>query len=158
MAEEDYEEKLKAKKKPVLLIVVALAVAAGGAGAYFFMPQKGSQSKAAKTPVVTPKVKKVGPMVAMDPIIANLNEPDASRYLKASIHLELSDDSVKSDVEAAMVPIKNHMLLYISTLSVDDTQGGEKKLALQKELKKVANKFLGEHVVSAVYFSELVVQ
>lgn len=155
----EYAEKLKGgKKSPLTLIIAVVAAAAAGAGGVWFMPRDTPQTKPQASPAAAPQMAKIGPIIPIDPIIANLNEVDSSRYLKAAIHLELLDDSNKSDVEAAMIPIKNHMLIHFSSLTVDDTQGGEKKIQLQKSLKDIVNKFLGGKIVKAVYFTELVVQ
>ena len=58
-----------------------------------------------------------GPIMALEPIVTNLAEPDADRYLKVTVQLRISSEAAKAEVEASLVPIRSQMLMYFSSLS-----------------------------------------
>lgn len=171
---------VKAKKgKMGLIIGAVVALAAGGAGAFFFLgkgksaasedseeehgDESAEEEHGDEEEGDGKKHKKrrkggFGVLVPLEPIVANLNEPEASRYVKVTPQLEVANEATKLEVEKALIPIRSRLLLFFSTLTVADLQGGEKKVELQETLLKLANEVLGDDVIEQVYFSELVVQ
>jgi flagellar protein FliL len=102
---------------------------------------------------------KFGPLVEVGTFVANLTAPNgASRYAKVGLHVEATNDDAKLKVEAAIVPIRNEALMYLSGLQADQAIGQEKIKALQDELLKRLGALVGKNTIRRVYFSEFVIQ
>ncbi len=100
-----------------------------------------------------------GPLIALDAIITNIVDLDELRFLKVTVQLQAKDEAAKAAIEDALVPVRDRILLRLSSLTVDDTHGAEKKIALQTELLRLVNTELGGgNKVTHVYFTEFVVQ
>jgi flagellar basal body-associated protein FliL len=101
-----------------------------------------------------------GPLIEVGSFVANLTAlpGQPSRYAKVTVHVEASSEDTKEKVEAAVVPIRNEALLYLSGLLPEQVIGQEKIRMLQDELLKRVNKLVGKKMVKRVYFSEFVVQ
>ncbi len=98
------------------------------------------------------------PSVPLDPFVINLNEPGASRYLKASFEMELTSEKYVAQVTANKRVIRDELLRYLSSLTIADTLGEKGKNKIQEEVIARANKALGGDRVKHVYFTEFVVQ
>ena len=102
---------------------------------------------------------KFGPLVDVGTFVANLTAAGgASRYAKVSLHVEATNEDAKAKIEAAVVPLRNEALMYLSGLQSDQAIGQEKIRAMQEELLKRMTALLGKNVIKRVYFSEFVVQ
>jgi len=100
----------------------------------------------------------VGPVTPLDPFIVNLNEPQASRYLKASFELEVTSPEVVHQLEKLKRPVRDEVLRYLSSLSVADTQGEAGKAKIQKEVVARIDHLVGGDRVRRLFFVEFVVQ
>ena len=101
---------------------------------------------------------KAGPVVAMDPFVANLNEAELTRYIKMKIDVELTTEKAKEDFEVAKFAIRDAVLRYLSNLKFAETQGEAGNTRIRKEVLARMNKELGEKKVKRVFISEFVVQ
>jgi flagellar protein FliL len=99
-----------------------------------------------------------GPIVPLESIITNMADAEETHFLKVTVQLEARDEVAQLLVEGALVPIRDRVLLRLSSLTLVETQGAEKKRALQTELLAMVNDELGAHHVNHVYFTEFVVQ
>jgi flagellar basal body-associated protein FliL len=99
-----------------------------------------------------------GPIVALEPIVTNLADQESDRYLKIQLSLRVTSEGAKSEVEAALVPIRSAILMYLSSLTVADISGAEKRKMVQTQLRRVANDAMPATRIKFVYFSEFVVQ
>jgi flagellar FliL protein len=102
--------------------------------------------------------KERGPIIALESIITNMSDPAETHFLKVTVQLEGKDEPAKLAIEAALVPIRDRILVRLSSLTIAETQGADKKRALQSELVTMINAELGGRQVSHVYFTEFVVQ
>ena len=79
----------------------------------------------------------------LDPIIANLNEPGISRYVRASFTLEISAEMHQKKGAAFLdekKPILRDMLfIYLSGLSLKDIQGDKNLKSLQSRIREMLN-------------------
>ena len=79
----------------------------------------------------------------LDPIIANLNEPGISRYVRASFTLEISAEVDQKKGSAFLdekKPILRDMLfIYLSGLSLKDIQGDKNLKSLQSRIREMLN-------------------
>ena len=108
------------------------------------------------------KAKEVGPVTPLDPFIVNLNETDATRYLKATLEVEVSSATVVAELEKLKRPVRDELLRYLSSLSVADTQGEIGKAKIQQEVVSRLNRLLGKgdkgDKVRRLFFVEFMVQ
>jgi flagellar basal body-associated protein FliL len=79
----------------------------------------------------------------LDPVVANLNEPGATRYVRAALTLEMSP-AIAPDKGAALLAQKkplltNLMTIYLAGLSVDATRGDKNLKRIQSELTDTFN-------------------
>lgn len=82
----------------------------------------------------------------LDPVIANLNEPGVSRYVRASFTLEMSEETDKKKGTAFLdekKPIMTDMLfVYLSGLSLNDVQGDKNLKSIQSRIRELFNERL----------------
>jgi flagellar FliL protein len=150
--------------KLLLILVLVNVLGMAGLGVYLvlFQGKGGAQAQSEadeEADADAPEAGEFGPLVEMDPIIANLNDPQAGRYVKVTIHLEAKDEETQPLVQAAMVPIRNRLLIYFSNLTAVDTEGSEKKEEIRAHVLELVNEVLGSgNKVRRVFYSEFVVQ
>jgi flagellar protein FliL len=99
-----------------------------------------------------------GPLLALESMVTNMAEPDTDRYLKVSMQLRLTSEAARPEVESHLVPVRNQILLYLSSLTVSDTSGAENKYLIQKKVKRIANEAMPSSRITQVYFTEFVIQ
>jgi len=161
------EEPKKKKSKLLLFIIigVVLILVAGGAAAYFFLFSQPSDKELAqqiKQEQKQQKPKEQGPKVGvfmpLDPFIVNLADPQASHFLKATITLELVDDSAKKEADKLLPAIRNDIIILLSSQTMDDVITTEGKMRLRDQIITRLNHILGPDKVKNVYFSQFIVQ
>lgn len=181
MAEEKVDDILNDMNKKnstmTILIVVFLLVTVAGAGgaAYFFLFKGKSEGgegggehseaaapKAAAQPVAaapaTGDKEMVGIINRMDPFIVNLNEVDASRYLKLTMELEVTSEEAVKELDKRGPQIRDMAVSILSSKSFADIQGADGKYRLKEELMFGINKVLAAGQVKRIYFTAFVVQ
>lgn len=99
-----------------------------------------------------------GPLLALDSMVTNMSEPDSDRYLKVSMQLRITSESARAEVEAHLVPVRNQILLYLSSLTIADTSGADNKREIQRRVKRLANEAMPSSRITHVYFTEFVIQ
>lgn len=99
-----------------------------------------------------------GPLLALDSMVTNLAEPDTDRYLKVTIQVRITSEAAKAEVESHLVPVRNQILLYLSSLTIADLTGADNKRAIQKRVKRIANEAMPTSRITQVYFTEFVIQ
>ncbi len=82
----------------------------------------------------------------LDPVIANLNEPGVSRYVRASFTLEISSETDQKKGAAFLdekKPVLTDMLfVYLSGLSLKDVQGDKNLKSIQSRVRELFNEKL----------------
>jgi flagellar protein FliL len=151
------------QKTPLLVLLLLVANLAGSGFAAF---QGMQAAAAAHAPAEAAHAKgeeekkgeEVGPVTPLEPFIVNLNEPDASRYLKASFELEVANVEVIPQLEKMKRPVRDEVLRYLSSLSVADTQGEAGKAKIQKEVVARIDRQLGGGRIRRLFFVDFMVQ
>ncbi len=143
------------------LVPALLLLNLGGTGAAVFFsmrPQPVTVMAAPAAPAGDHK--ESGPVVALDPFIVNLNEPDtASRYLKTTFEVELASKDALDELNRQKRDVRDGVLRYLSSLAVADTLGEANKDKIQGEIVARMDKELGGGGrVKRVFFSDFVVQ
>jgi flagellar basal body-associated protein FliL len=101
----------------------------------------------------------------LDPVVANLNEPGATRYVRAVLTLEMSP-AITPDKGDAMLAQKkplltNLMTIYLAGLSVDATRGDKNLKRIQAELTDTFNEKLfpdSAPLIKGILIKEFAVQ
>jgi flagellar basal body-associated protein FliL len=147
-------------KKIIIIAAVAVLAGAGGASAFYYNAQAQKKAEAAAHASKASKEKqpKMGPLVEMRPLIANLVDPEGGRYLKLAIFIETDSEENKVAIESFIVPIRSEALVYLSGLTIKDTVGAQNKVAIADHLRKLFEYIVGKKVIRQVYFGEFVVQ
>lgn len=99
-----------------------------------------------------------GPIMALEPIVTNLADPDSDRYLKVTAQLRVTSELAKAEVEASLVPIRSAILMYLSSLNMAQITGPEKRREVQSMVRRLANEAMPATRIRFVYFTEFVVQ
>jgi flagellar protein FliL len=103
-------------------------------------------------------VAKFGPLIEIGALVANLSGPLSGHYAKVFLHVEASDDKMKTRIEEALVPIRSEAILYLNGLDVKDASGQVQIRTMSEALKTRLNALIGKNTIRRVYFSEFVVQ
>jgi flagellar FliL protein len=163
MAKDGKETKPVTDAKPprrwplVVAVVMANLITLGGVIGYFSFFHAGAQTAAAAAPAEAPPTE-YGPLHELTPLIANLSDRSAGRFVRVTVHLEAKDDDALATVAAREVPIRHRLLIFFSELDVAKASAPGGKEALRDELVPAINEVIGADLVRRVYFSEFVLQ
>lgn len=154
------EESGGSKKKLIIIIAAVLVLLIGaGVGAYLFMGGKDNKiSPEEEQAALANQAKQVGPMVNIDSFIVNILDDEESRYLKAAITLEVSDEQAAMELNERMPQIKDAILLLIGNKTFSELNDLQGKIQLRAELINKINSILLKGKVKRIYFTDFVVQ
>ncbi len=160
-AEEKPEEGGKSKKKLIIIVAVLVLLIGGGVGAYLFLG--GEEEEAKLTPEeeqaqLELQAKQVGPMVTIDSFIVNIMDDQQSRYLKASITIEVDVPEASMEINQRMAQIKDSVLLLLGNKTFSELNDLQGKIQLRAELINKINSILLKGKVKRIYFTDFVVQ
>lgn len=101
----------------------------------------------------------------MDPIIANLNEPSVTRYIRITITLEMSEkvnaEKGKAFISEKKPELTNWLNIYLSSQTVEDIRGDKNLRRIQSQILNAFNEKLfpnGQGGIKQVLFKEFAVQ
>ena len=161
-AAENPEEGGGGGKKKLIIIIVAVLILLGGAGAgyFFFM---GSDEEVKLSPEeeqaqLEQQAKQVGPMVNLESFIVNIMDDEESRYLKASITVEVDTPETAAEMTQRMPQIKDAVLLLVGNKTFGELSDLQGKIQLRAELINKINSILPKGKVKRIYFTDFVVQ
>jgi len=170
------------KKKKLIIfgaigLVVLLAI---GAAVFFFMGSKkpvevaaapqDTVTEQATEPIPPPAVSgmikssgggpsdQIGPMVEINGVLVNLLDLESTRYLKASLTMELSSEEAAAEVALRMTQIRDAVLLLCGNKTFAELRDLQGKMQLRAELIGHINTFLRKGQVKKIYFTEFVIQ
>lgn len=82
----------------------------------------------------------------LDPVVANLNEPSVTRYVRATFTLEMSAEVDKKKGTAFLNEKKpiliNWLTVYLSSLELDDIRGDKNLRSIQSHVREAFNEKL----------------
>jgi flagellar FliL protein len=148
-------------KALIIVVLVFNVLIAAGLGYQVLMGQaKGAtgQIKAGDEHGKAAAPTKFGPLIEVGSLVANLSGPLSGHYAKVFMHLEASDEKMKTRIEEALVPIRSEALLYLNGLDIKDASGQAQIRTMSEALKTRLNALIGTNTIRRVYFSEFVVQ
>ena len=94
--------------------------------------------------------------VSLPPFVVNLADPNARRYLKLVIDVEMTGQPEL--LEANKAKVRDALLLLLSSKTSQDLATLEGKILLRKEIVDRLNQALGQAKVARVYFTDFVIQ
>ena len=98
-------------------------------------------------------------LYTMDSIIVNLYQTEARRYLKVSMALAVRDKEVMQGMAAKKLILTDRLIGLLSSKTIDDIDGYDKKQDLKREIRDEVNSMLGiKDAVTQVFFAELIIQ
>ncbi|MDH5671865.1 MAG: flagellar basal body-associated FliL family protein [Myxococcales bacterium] len=163
--EKEAETPTKRGKSGLLVVLLAVVNLLGLAGLGYFVVSTdrvgaagGGGGGASDAGVSEAKGPSFGPLVEMRPIVANLSDPDAGRYIKVSLRIEAKNEQAEKQINESLVPLRDQALFYFSGIGVQQTVGVENKVAMREELENKLAGVVGEGVIKRIYFTEFVVQ
>ena len=102
--------------------------------------------------------KKVGEMLALDPFVVNLSDPQGRRYLKLEITLELGPNTTADMVKPYMPKMRDMVIMLLTSLTFDEVMTPEGKIRVRDELFERFNLILRPNRIKNIYFTNFVVQ
>lgn len=150
----------KSKKKLIIIVVVVLLLIGGGVGAFLFMSGGGEEeiSPEEEQAQLAAQAQMVGPMVTLESFIVNIIDDEESRYLKASITLEVDGESATLELSQRMAQVQDSILLLVGNKTYAELSDLQGKIQLRAELLNKINSILTQGKVKRIYFTDFVVQ
>lgn len=182
MAEEEKEKDTteENRKGGLVFWILLLAVTAAGSTGGFALCQliDGEPAKAAAPDEQAEKKKEAENILMtqqqgqtawiydkLEPVLANLDEPGVTRYVRVTVTLEMSPDMdpVKGEefLTARQMVLRDWMTTYFAGLSLEDCRGTRNLSRIKKEVVDNFNKILfpdSRPFVQSVFFKEFAVQ
>ena len=181
-AKQDSDNK-KASGPPILLIIIMLVVAIICAGAGFGLgrlygsPKTNETARTAKDKSTEPVDLTENPsdstgaeskgtwFYPLEPIVANLNEPSVTRYVRVTLIIEV-DAQVDKKKGTAFIedkkPILTNLLtIYLASLSLEEIRGDKNLKRIQSQLVDSFNEKLfpdAKPQIKRILFKEFAVQ
>lgn len=182
MAEEKEEKQEKKGGKSLVLIIVAvlLVVILIAGGLVIFLLASGGdeeqgadvatsqvaaqQQGGAKTPAqLAPKERSndffnVGPMYPLDQFLVNLLSETGSRYLKMSLNIELSAETLTPEVDQKKPLLRDIIIRVLTSKTYEDISTAKGKERLKDEIVTKINETLRDGYIKNVFFTDFIVQ
>ena len=167
--EKNKEEKEETEKKSggskllliIIIVLLLILLIIGGLVAYFLLTGGTKKSSTQSQTVQNKKVSaltQIGPIYPLDPFIVNLVSPNADRYLKCKIDLQLSSAAVQKEIDKRLPAIRDLIIQILSSKTVAEIQTIKGKQKLKEEIKNKINQLLPKGEVTNVYFTQFIIQ
>ena len=100
-----------------------------------------------------------GPTYSLDAFNVNLADQDSRRFLKATVTLELSESGVAKELQKREAQIRDIIIgLFREKKAAELKDGNQAIIELKSQMVKHLNAILTSGEISAVYFTEFIVQ
>jgi flagellar basal body-associated protein FliL len=101
----------------------------------------------------------------LEPVVANLNEPDVTRYVRVTITLEISSAVEQNEgrllLEEKKPILTNWLTIYLAGLSLEDARGDRNLKRIQSQILDVFNEKLfpdAKPRIKHILFKEFAIQ
>jgi flagellar FliL protein len=165
----------------IIAAMLALMLIGGGVGAYLLLSEddaviadanSAKQTQSVKTepaaalPSAASEISSVrksdftniGQMYPLDQFIVNLFSEDGSRYLKATLNLELSVPELATELDAKKPLIRDIIIKALSAKSYEEISTIAGKESLKDEIVANVNAVLKDGKINNVFFTDFVIQ
>jgi flagellar FliL protein len=99
-----------------------------------------------------------GRTLPLEVFVVNIKDHDRDRYLKVEAQLELSSPAVGEEIGKRLPQVRDAIISLLASKSFEEVRSMEGKNFLREELLLRVNALLRAGTVTAVYFTEFVVQ
>ncbi|NPA82256.1 MAG: flagellar basal body-associated protein FliL [Epsilonproteobacteria bacterium] len=183
MAEEAQANAAVAEKKGgsnialiIIIVLLFLLLIGGGVAAYLLLNDSGDEemmkNQASQTQVekkeddalLKKKKRKlkdlleVGPMYPMDQFIVNLLSENGSRYLKATIDLEMDKQELSAELDKKKAIIRDIIIRILSSKTFEEISTIKGKERLKEEIVDKINEILVDGEIKNIFFTDFVIQ
>jgi len=168
-------------KKKLIIIGAAVAVAVILGAVVFMMMGKGDKKEAGKEGAETKTEAKAeggghgaaapkegggkegaagaaANIFPLEPFIVNIYDGQELRYLKVKVEMEMANPAVKAELDARVAPIRDAILVLLSSKTMQDIQDVQGKNQLKEEIMVAVNKNIPPGKIAKIYFTDFVVQ
>lgn len=94
----------------------------------------------------------------LEPFIVNIYDGQELRYLKVKVEMEMVGAGVKVELDSRLAPIRDAILVLLSTKTLQDIQDIQGKNQLKDEILASINKIIPPGKIAKIYFTDFVVQ
>ncbi|MDH4100582.1 MAG: flagellar basal body-associated FliL family protein [Nitrospirota bacterium] len=154
-------EKKKKSKKPLLIIILVVVSLLLGGGGFFawkmFFSKKTGEHPAEEAPKKVEDLK-LGTNYPLESLIVNLADPGGKRYLKITIHFEMSDVKLKDEMDMRKPQVQDMLITLLSSKTYEEIGTVVGKKLLRQEILNIVNSRLKLGQVKDVFFTEFVIQ
>ena len=147
-----------AKRGKLIPLVIALVILGGAGGGGFWFWRQSSAKAAAHEP--EHPAEKPAAVLALEPFLVNLADPQSSRFLRVTVRLVVEDEAFAHEFEEAEVHrarVRSAILEVLTTQTSDVLVTTEGKTALKEAIAKRSSEVLKLEVTD-VLFTDFVVQ
>jgi flagellar FliL protein len=165
------EEKAPASKKKLFIIIGAAAAVVIVIVVVLMMTMGGGKKEAGTEKKGEAKAegghggghgggdaKAVSTVFPLEPFIVNIYDGQEVRYLKMKVEFEMASADVKAEIETRQAPLRDAILVLLTTKTLQEVQDLQGKNQLREEILTAVNKILPPGKVTRVYFTDFVVQ
>ncbi len=142
-------------KKIIIAVVAILVLGAGGTAAALLWPRHSGEAVAEKEKPVEKGI------VAFEPFVANLADANASRFVRVTVQLVVSNPKVAEKLEKTAVPVvqaRAAILDVLMTQTADALATADGKAALKKAIAERTTPLFEDLKVLDVLFTDFVIQ
>jgi flagellar FliL protein len=94
----------------------------------------------------------------LEPFVVNIYDGQDIRYLRLKVEFEMGNPGAKAELEGRQAPIRDAILVLLTTKTLQDIQNLAGKNQLREEVLAAVNKIVTPGSVTRVYFTDFVVQ
>ena len=157
------------KKKLFIIIGAVVALLGVGGGAAIFLSggdDNSSKSEAkveeksegAQGEAAGGEVAAASGVYPLEPFIVNIYDGQEMRYLKLKVEFELANAQAKSELDAKVAPLRDAILILLTTKTMQEIQDLQGKNQLREQILGAVGKIVSAGKVTKVYFTDFVVQ
>lgn len=164
----------------IIAVMLALMLIGGGVGAYLLLNEDDAviadannakqtqnvQTQTTALPAAASEISStrksdftnIGQMYPLDQFIVNLFSEDGSRYLKATMNLELSVPELATELDTKKPLIRDIIIKALSAKSYEEISTIAGKESLKDEIVANVNAVLKDGKINNVFFTDFVIQ
>lgn len=154
------------KLVPVLLLVNTL-LSGGVLAVLFLRTQPAAADHAEKAEASekkegkedgAPAVPALGPVVRLPDFVVHLRNPEADRYARITLELELAGEKEREIVTQYMPRLRDTLLAWLSDRTLEEMRGSEGMVHMKEAMLRQLDGVLPGRPVRAIYVADFVVQ
>ena len=94
----------------------------------------------------------------LEPFIVNIYDGQEIRYLKVKVEFGTSSPEVKAELDSRQAPLRDAILVLLTTKTLQDIQDLQGKNQLREEILAAVNNIVPPGKVLKIFFTDFVVQ